>query len=117
MLQPSTCEYASVHGQRCANDVRSLIRTDEGDGICNFFGSADALIRNLTLEEGCFVLGRLCETVEHSRFNRYLSTLLGGLAIQAKVYGDALLGPPVLELFDFYVTVRGVDGERRASAI
>ena len=26
--------------------------------------------RNLTLEEGCFVLGRLCETVEHSRFNR-----------------------------------------------
>ena len=29
----------------------------------------------------------------------------------------ALLGPPILQVFDLYITVGCVDGERRASAI
>jgi hypothetical protein len=40
-------DHPSVDGQGCPDDVGSLLRANEHDGICNFFGSADALVRNL----------------------------------------------------------------------
>jgi Domain of unknown function (DUF4410) len=53
-----------------ADDVGCLVRGNEHDGICNFFGSADALVRNLCVEEICFVFLGLRKVVEHSRFHR-----------------------------------------------
>src|ERR1700687_550530 len=50
--------------------IGCLVRGNEHDGICNFFGSADALVRNLCLEEICFVFLRLRKAVKHSGFPR-----------------------------------------------
>ena len=41
------CDHPSVDCQGCSDNVGSLVRTNEHDGIGNFFGSADTLVRNL----------------------------------------------------------------------
>jgi hypothetical protein len=41
------CDHPSVDCQGCSDNVGSLVRTNEQDGISNFFGSADTLVRNL----------------------------------------------------------------------
>src|SRR5271163_4053154 len=66
----STCDHASVHCQGRTDDVGSLVRTNEDDGIRNFFGGANAFVRDLALEESRFVFLCYRKTVEHSRFNR-----------------------------------------------
>src|ERR1700682_5099782 len=53
--ETSVGDHSSVDRQRCADDVGCLVRANEHDGICNFFGSADALVGNLCVEEICFV--------------------------------------------------------------
>src|SRR5260370_21321278 len=65
--------HSSVDRQGCTDDVGCLVRANEHDGICNFFGSADALVRNLCVEEICFVFLRLRKAIEHSRFHRTMA--------------------------------------------
>jgi hypothetical protein len=69
-LQTSVGDHSSVDRQGCTDDVGCLVRGNEHDGIGNFFGSADALVRNLCIEEICFVFLCLGKVVEHSRFYR-----------------------------------------------
>jgi hypothetical protein len=69
-LETSVGDHSSVDREGCADDVGCLVRGNEHDGICNFFGSADALVRNLCVEEICFVFLGLRKVVEHSRFHR-----------------------------------------------
>ena len=40
-------DHSSIDSQGRTNDVGSLVRPNEHDGICNFFWSADAFVRNL----------------------------------------------------------------------
>src|SRR5271165_4731688 len=68
--RPSVGDHSSVDRQGCTDDVGCLVRANEHDGICNFFGSADALVRNLCVEEIYFVFLRLRKAVEHSGFHR-----------------------------------------------
>ena len=68
-LETSVGDHSSVDRQGCADDVGCLVRANEHDGARNFFGSADALVRNLGGEEICFVFPRLRKAVEHSRFH------------------------------------------------
>jgi hypothetical protein len=63
-------DHSSADRQGCLDDVRCLVRANEHDGVCNFFRSADALVRNLCVEEIGFVFLGLRKTVEHSRFHR-----------------------------------------------
>src|SRR5260221_9491203 len=69
-LETSVGAHSSVDRQGCTDDVGCLVRANEDDGIGNFFGSADALVRNLCVEEICFVFLGLRKAVEHSRFDR-----------------------------------------------
>ncbi len=60
-LETSVGAHSSVDRQGCTDDVGCLVRANEHDGIGNFFGSADALVRNLCVEEIRFVFLRLCK--------------------------------------------------------
>jgi hypothetical protein len=40
-------DHSSIDSQGGTDDVGSLVRPNEQDGICNFFWSADAFVRNL----------------------------------------------------------------------
>jgi len=62
--------HSSIDRHGCTDDVGSLVRGNECDGVCNFFGSADALVRNLCVEEIGFVFLCLRKVVEHSGFHR-----------------------------------------------
>src|SRR3984957_6559641 len=41
------CDHPSIDRQGCPDNVGSLVRTNEHDGICHFFGRSDPLVRNL----------------------------------------------------------------------
>src|ERR1700722_4039754 len=62
-------DHPSINRQGCPDDVGSLVRANEHDGIGNFFGRADTLVRNLRVEEICLVFLRLRKVVEHSCFH------------------------------------------------
>src|SRR5260221_657908 len=44
-LETSVGAHSSVDRQGCTDDVGCLVRANEHDGIGNFFGSADPLVR------------------------------------------------------------------------
>jgi hypothetical protein len=69
LTHTSVGDHSTVDRQGCADDVGCLVRANEHDGIGNFFGSADPLVRNLGGEEICFVFLRWRKAVEHSRFH------------------------------------------------
>src|SRR6266481_3377451 len=64
----SAREHPTIHRQRCADNVRGLVRANEHDGICDLFREAHALGRNFCLQEIRFVFLILCKVVEHPGF-------------------------------------------------
>jgi hypothetical protein len=67
--ETSAGDHSSIDRQGRTDNVGRLVRANEHDGIGNFFGSANTLVRNLCLEKICLVFLRLRKVIEHSRFH------------------------------------------------